>query len=619
MNGIIRLSAAINKVNCANPQDCLEEITSMLADIPASDITVFPKLALCSPSCGSLFSGTTLSGQCMQALEQLCNATREREGYLIVGLALEDWGRTVSAMAVLCRGELLALLPTTENPSPLANRGFSDAFLPAKTVFACGDLRFCVLGCSLSTLTVHAIQAMQTGCDLLLVPAYSPVRAGFIDEVCEAARSASKAAGCAVAVINGGIGDTSSPYVYRGFAAIYECGALLTEKKAAFESFSLTADLDIDVIHAQKKISAYTPPRYSIEPLKKDANLLRPIEPRPFLPKENTARYLDELFDLQARSLAARMENIGVTKLVVGISGGLDSTCALLAAAGATDILGLPRQNITGITMPGFGTSDRTYYNALRLLQGLGVSQRDISIRQAVQQHFEDIGHSGKKDTTFENAQARERAQILLDVANSISAIVVGTGDLSEEALGFCTFAGDHIANYNVNVCITKTTLRALTKHLADSGRFAEIADTLHDILDTPISPELLPLSEDGKIRQATEEILGPYELYDFILYYFIKYRFSPQKLYRYACIAFAGRIEPAFIKEKLIEFFRRFCAGQFKRACAPDSASITEVNLSGVQYTIPSDLDPSFLLRELEHIELGAEHDSIYERNTDL
>lgn len=607
MNGIIRLTAAVNKVNPANPGDCLEEIRQLLGEQPepGCDIAVFPQLALCSPSCGSLALGDGLLEQCSDALDELAAYTRNTDGYVLAGLPVEDLGRTVSAMAVLYRGELVALIPTLDSVAPFASGTYSENLVPPDTVFCCGRLRFCVMGCSLANLAVRAVNAAATGCDLLIIPAYTPVYAGFIDEVCRAAQVVSKSTGCAVAVVNGGVGDTSSPYVYGGFIAIYESGTEMAVAKAQGESISCSVDLDVDVIRAQKRMDAAQNPSHSIRPAQAKPGLLRRLRKNPYLPETGAAEYLSDLFDLQVRSLCARMENIGITKLVVGVSGGLDSTASLLVSAAACDRLGLPRKNIHGITMPGFGTSDRTYYNALALLEKLGVTSRDISIRAAVLQHFEDIGHSGKKDTVYENAQARERTQILLDLANVVGGIVVGTGDLSEEALGFCTFAGDQIANYNVNVCITKTVLRELVRHVAETGRVDGVAEVVGDILDTPVSPELLPPEESGDIHQKTEVILGPYLLHDFFLYYFVKYRFRPSKLYYYACMAFADTHEPAYIKEKLALFYKRFCAGQFKRACAPDSGSITDVNLNAVNFYIPSDLDPSALLRELEETQV--------------
>ena len=603
MTSIIRLTTAVNKVNCANPPDCLEEIKQVLSDDLARccDIAVFPKLALCSPSCGNLFQSQCLLEQCAEALGGLQHFSANMDGYLLAGLAVDDFGKTVSVMAVLYRGELIGLVPTLDNPPPLANSGFSQHLLPYDTVFACGELRFCILGANLSTLALRAAQVAQTGCDLIIVPAYSPTRAGFMREVCESAKAVSRSIGCAIAVVNGGVGDTSGPYIYSGFTAVYECGEELCKKSAEYQSFACTVDLDLDIIRAQKKLASHIPEFHTISPLGTKRGLLRPISRQPFSPAENAEAYLLELFDLQVRSLAARMENIGITKLVLGVSGGLDSTAALLVCAKAMDILGLPRENIVGITMPGFGTSNRTLFNALSLLEQLGATSREIPIRQAVLQHFEDIGHSGRQDTTYENAQARERTQILLDIANSVAGIVVGSGDLSEQALGFCTFAGDHIANYNVNICIPKTLLRTLVRFVGEQGLVQNISDILADVLDTPISPELLPPDDNGVIGQKTEEILGPYELHDFFLYYFIRYRLRPRKIYFYACIAFAGELEPDFIQDKLRLFIRKFCAGQFKRACAPDSAAITEVNLQNSSFYIPSDLDPSALLSDLD------------------
>lgn len=603
MTSIIRLTAAVNKVNCANPRDCAEEIKQMLGEACARgcDIAVFPKLALCSPSCGTLFSNQSLLEDCVAALGEVQSASAEMDCYLLVGLAADDFGKAVSAMAVLYRGELIGLVPTLDNPPPFANGGYSPHLLSAETVFCCGELRFCVLSCSLSTLALRAAQAAQNGLDLIIVPAYSPTRAGFMDEVCESAKAASKAVGCAVAVVNGGVGDTSSPYVYSGFIAVYECGEELCREGAGYRSFHKTVDLDLDIIRSQKKVNVHTPHFHAVTPGGEKPGLLRPLAQLPFLPGKNAGAYLDELFALQVRSLAARMENIGITKLVLGSSGGLDSAAATLASAAALDTLGLPRENLVGVTMPGFGTSDRTHFNALCLLERVGATCREIPIREAVQRHFEDIGHGGRQDVVFENAQARERTQILLDIANALSGIVVGTGDLSEAALGFCTFAGDHIAGYNVNICIPKTLLRALVRHVGEHGPLREAGDIVADILDTPVSPELLPPDEKGEIRQKTEEILGPYELHDFFLYYFLKYRMRPEKICFYACVAFAGKLKPDFIRDKLRLFFRRLAAGQFKRSCAPDSAAITEVNLQNNGFYIPSDLDPSALLREID------------------
>lgn len=603
MNSIIRLTAAVNKVNCANPGDCLEEMLQVLREFPRcdeSDIVVFPKLSLCSPSCGSLFRNAGLLEQCADALAELAAATARMEGYIVAGLAWEEMGRPVSVMAVLHRGEVAGMVPTLDDPSPLYPGDDLPSLLPPDTVFACGDLRFQILGCDPGRLLGHAADA---GCDLILVPCYVPMPAGRRLEICESARLLSRSAGCAVAVVNGGVGDTSFPHIYRGFCAVYECGAELACQTASYESIACTVDLDLDILRAGERQSVCPAPRHAIRPIPSKPGLLRPVAPDPFLPAENRADYLGELFSLQVRSLVERMGNIGASRLVVGVSGGLDSTSCLLVSAAAMDALGLPRGNVVGITMPGFGTSDRTHFNALNLMELLGVSTREIPIREAVQQHFEDIGHAGRQDTVYENAQARERTQILLDVANAVGGVVVGSGDLSEEALGFCTFGGDHLAGYNVNVCIAKTVLRELVRYVGESGILQGVDEVIADILDTPVSPELLPPDESGEIGQKTEEILGPYELHDFFLYYFIRCHFRPAKLYFYACVAFAGKLEPEFIKEKLGVFLKRFCAAQFKRSCAPDAADITGLSLLAHNFYIPSDLDPSALLRELQEL----------------
>lgn len=606
MNSIIRLTAAINKVNCGNPQDCLEECKALLADhsMGDSDITVFPRLCLCSPSCGSLFESPLLLERCAAALSDIQSLCADREGYVIVGLAINDLGKPVSVMAVLYKGELIGLIPTLDNAAPLANEGFSQRLLPMDTVFAVGDLHFCILSCDLPGLAARVTELARTGCDLILIPSYFPAVAGQEEEVVSLLAGLSRSLGIAIALVNGGVGDTSFPYVYRGFTSILECGTELAYMQAGTVSASCTVDLDLDIIRSQKLYAVAPVLCHSIKPGTEKPGLLRNVERNPFLPRVGRAEYLTDLYELAVRSLAARLENVGISKVVLGVSGGLDSTAALLICVGAMDLLELPRSNVVAITMPGFGTSDQTYFNALQLMETLGVAKRDISIRRAVTDHLEDIGHRGTKDVVYENAQARERTQILLDVANAVSGIVVGSGDLSEEALGFSTFGGDHISGYNVNVCFSKTVLRELVWHVASTGIISGVEDTVRNVIETPVSPELLP-PEDGEITQKTEDILGPYELHDFFTYYFLRYRMRPSKILFYACIAFSETLSPAFIREKLRLYFSKLCSAQFKRSCTPDAASITPVNLLGVNFHIPSDLDPSLFLQDLEESEI--------------
>ena len=598
MNSIVRLSCVINRVSIADPAGCLDEIKKILPELPESDITVLPKLALCPPSGGSLVP--QLRAECAAALDEFSALCADRAGYMIVGLAVNDLGRTASAVAVLCGGELVALIPTLDNTEPFLNGDYSEQLMPPDTVFSCGGLRFSVLACRPDTLAVQAGHVLQNGCDLVIVPAYTPIHAGLIDEIEAGARATSAAAGCAVAIVNGGVGDTSSPQLYKGFSMVYECGELLARQLAGYQSAFSTVDLNIDIIQAQKKISGSATPAYDIELFSPKTELMRQLRRNPFLPELDAEKYLAELFDLQVRSLASRMENIGVKRLVIGVSGGIDSTAALMVCAGAMDIMGLPRENVLAVSMPGLGTSDKTRTNADRLMAALGVESRIIPITEAVKQHFADISHDGRHDTAYENAQARERTQILMDLANMCGGFVVGTGDLSEAALGFSTFGGDQLASFNVNICITKTVLRELLAFLGGHNVLKGVGAVLRDILDTPISPELLPPTEQGEIKQRTEEILGPYELHDFFLYYFLRYKLRPSSILFYACAAFAGEYEQDFICDKLEIFLRRFCAGQFKRSCAPDCAAINEVNLCGVSFQMPSDMSAKMLLRDI-------------------
>ena len=596
MKKIIRLTCAVNKVRLADPAGCLEEIIRILDNAGDSDITVFPRLALCGAGCGSLFKNPYLADACSNALEQLREYTRGRDDYVIAGVALDDFGFPTSSVAVICNGDI-TLIPTPRNLPPSANQ----KCWGGSTVFTCGKLRFCVIDCDPSMLADYLAVSISKipECDLVIILANNPMRAGLLDEIADDIRAASALSGCAVAFVNGGIGDTSSPWLYRGSVVVYSGGKQLAMHSGGLSSIVESVYLDANIIASSRK-SAKANPVYEFEsPKMSNAQSAPPIRRNPFLPEQNPERYLADLFDLQVHSLAVRMDNIGAKKLIIGVSGGIDSAAALLAAVGAVDALDIPREYIIAVSMPGPGTGSRTHGNGERLMKALGVSMREIPISEAVKLHLSDIGHSGTHDTAYENAQARERTQILMDIGNMENGFVVGTGDLSEEALGFCTFGGDHLAHYNVNVCITKTVLRRLlafllTKHPGETGK------ALASILDTPVSPELLPADEHGNPLQKTEDILGPYELHDFFLYYFVKYNMRPSQIYMHAMEVFEGLYAPGFIREKLELFLKRFCAAQFKRSCAPDCASITEVNLLSVNYYIPSDLNPAALLREL-------------------
>ena len=407
------------------------------------------------------------------------------------------------------------------------------------------------------------------------------------------------------------MGESSSDLVFSGHSVIASCGTVIRESEGYLaDNYLMTADIDIDRIRADRmKQSSFADCAAQVRAMWKQApNILQTMESallpddaapdyhvskHPFIPSDKASRQLRcaQILAMQATALARRLSVTG-GKVVVGISGGLDSTLALLAACKAVDMLHLPRTNILGITMPCFGTTDRTYHNALDLMTSLGVSQREIPIHNAVRQHFADIGHDeSNHSVTYENCQARERTQVLMDVANKIGAIVLGTGDLSEIALGWCTYNADHMSMYGVNSGVPKTLVRWVIQTAAENEAFSSSRECLQSILDTPISPELLPPDEKGNILQQTEDVVGPYALHDFFLYYAIRFGYPPKKVFDLCCIAFQDDFSCETILKWLKNFYRRFWTQQFKRNCMPDGVKIGSIALSPRgDWRMPSD-----------------------------
>ena len=415
-----------------------------------------------------------------------------------------------------------------------------------------------------------------------------------------------------------GFGESTQDVVYGGNAMIFENGHLLSEgTRFSLQPQIKITQIDVEMLRTERRtnstfITAQSPlstahrspvtiPCRLTNP--REFELMRDINPHPFIPKtEAMEQSCEEILNIQVAGLAKRLYHIGATKAVVGISGGLDSTLALLVTVRAFDLLSLERSGIIGITMPGFGTTDRTHQNALTLMKSLGVTSREIGIAKATLQHFADIGHDPQHhNTTYENAQARERTQILMDVANQVGGIVIGTGDLSELALGWATYNGDHMSMYGVNASVPKTLIRHLIQYLAALPAFAQQCSTLTDIVDTPISPELIPADEHGNIKQKTEDLVGPYELHDFFIYYFLRYGFRPQKILLLAQKAFADSYDDDTIKKWLQTFCRRFFSQQFKRSCLPDGPKVGSVSLSPRgDWRMPSDASSTLWLKDL-------------------
>lgn len=603
MLNLIRIAAVTGRVDPGSPAGCRKYLTEEIkkAGAHSPDVILLPSDILLPPSAQSLRRQGFMLDLCRQELSRLAEDLRELPSLLFVGLPVSLHGVTVSAMAALRQGELLGfVLPPSVPEGPLP-----DGFLPASAVFEAGGARLRVLpGCD-------ATKALQYGslardCDCLLLPCYEPAKVGSADRAEQALSVLSRELGCAAVLCCGAGSDSSHPVCYRGFAVIAEAGETVSVQAEFGQSASLCYDIDLDIVRRSRDTlpASPAPAAYRFPAVPHDY-ALRSFSSTPYLPMEPEAerRTLREWFELQSHSLAARLSNTGIDRAVVGISGGLDSTLALLVCHRAAQLMRLSPDHILAVTMPGFGTSDRTHQNALDLPRKLGMSTMDISIVPAVGQHLADIGHPlDRHDVTYENAQARERTQILLDLGNQIGGIAVGTGDLTEEALGWCTFGGDALAGYNVNVTVPKTAIRRIVAMLAEESTDAELAAILRDILDTPISPELLPPDESGSITQKTEEILGDYEVHDFYLYYFVKYGFSPKKLLFYAENAFDDRYTKEQLRTWLATFLRRFVGGQFKRSVAPEAAAITDFGLSSMDFSVPSDMSARTLLRELEN-----------------
>lgn len=555
MKNLVRVAAVVNRVTPANPEESYKSAKMILSQGQECepDIIVFPSEFLAGSSAGDAANNRAIT---------------ERVAEISAEISLSD-DRII-----------------------LSDKKFP-VFLTA------GELNAAVIQGDADDLAVIVSELKESEIDVIILCCSQTVRAGKISLWRNTAKNLSETLNCAIVINNGGIGESTSSYIYSAFCGIWQCGEELAFQVSADEPFVACADLDADILGVSR-----TESEFDKIVLREKSNIFRPVPKNPFIPTEKGQcdEYLDELFEMQARSLAGRMSAASIKKAVVGVSGGLDSTLALLVGAKAMDILGLPQENLIGISMPGFGTTDRTYNNALALIASLGAQSREIPISKSVLQHFEDIGHDKDiHDITYENAQARERCQILLDVANAVGGLVIGTGDLTEEALGWCTFGGDHLSSYNVNTSITKTVARMIVKRLCDTGAFPESVDILIDILDTPVSPELIPPDENGNILQKTEKILGPYELHEFFTFYFVKYSMAPSKIYAYAIEAFEDEYSPQFIKQTLRTFLKRHFAGQFKRSCAPDCADIGNLSVGPNSYKIPSDLSSGFFLQELE------------------
>ena len=632
--GFVKVAAAIPAVKVADVDYNVAQVESLIAQAEGQgvEVVVFPELCLTGYSCQDLFREQLLIDKSEEALLVLMDFTRKLDVICIVGLPVQIGSLLYNCAAVIQGGSLLGVVPKTYLPNYgefYEKRWFASAqdltaqeiylagspifVTPDPVVFSTADgARFGIEICEdVWAPTPPSNRLSLAGADIIFNLSASDELIGKHAYLRSLLCQQSARTMCGYVYASCGFGESTQDVVYGGNAMILENGRLLCEG----ERFSLQPQIkimQIDVerlrterrtnstfITAQAQVKSHIVTVSCKPVVQRDFELIRPVDPHPFIPtEEKMQESCEEILNIQVAGLAKRLYHIGGTKAVIGISGGLDSTLALLVTVKAFDKLGLERKGIIGITMPGFGTTDRTYQNALKLMKELGVTVREITIAKAVMQHFLDIGQDPKiHDITYENSQARERTQILMDVANKENAIVVGTGDLSELALGWATYNGDHMSMYGVNAGVPKTLVRYLVRYL--SGEMA--TEVLLDIVDTPISPELIPADEQGLIKQKTEDLVGPYELHDFFIYYFMRFGFRPSKIFLLAQKAFAGRYDEEVIKKWLHTFCRRFFSQQFKRSCLPDGPKVGSVSLSPRgDWRMPSDASSVLWLKDL-------------------
>ena len=636
----IRIACAVPAVRVADVKRNTEDICRFITDADAAnaDIVIFPELAMTGFTCADLFFQNSLHISVRECLKKILECSLAHPNITaIVGLPVPVQDKLINGAAVISAGVVKGIIPKTYIPNygesnemrwfasgnDLLMNGRVDVPgygpVDSKLLFDLGD--GAILGVELcedlfSPLPISTLLALN-GATVIVSPSASHETLGKRQLRRQSVLHQSEACRCIYAFCSAGCTESTADLVYSGHSMFAENGRILLENENYPDSdYMLIQDCDLGkVIWERRKnssfreaVSTYSDPDFVTiklgEQLRSDGSLY-PTTKSPFLPDVQYKKdACIEAFRFQAAGLRQRLSILN-TNAVIGVSGGLDSTLALLVAVQAMKQLGRPTSDIYCVTMPCFGTSDRTYRNAWTLMEKLGVNAREISIRQAVTQHFKDIGHDASlHNGTYENSQARERTQILMDYASVVNGIVIGTGDLSESALGWCTFNGDHMSMYSVNGSIPKTMIPEIIEAVMEMEAFAPAKDVLQDILNTPISPELLPPDAQGKISQQTEDLVGPYILHDFFLYHMLKFGFTPTKIYALACRAFQQEFDQNTIKKWLKVFYRRFFTQQFKRNCAPDGAKAGPISFSPRgDWQMPSDASGRIWLDELERL----------------
>ena len=640
-DGFVRCGSAVPDIKVADCAFNAEKIIEKVREAAENgcSVLVFPELCITGYTCGDLFLSETLKNGAAAALKNILAATAELDILFIVGLPVPHLNRLYNCAAVCCKGRLLGLVPKRnipnysefyearhfsrwemgwdENDCVNIDMGLGYTVPMGELIFSCQNFPQLMIAAEIcEDLWVPdppSVTLSEGGAVIICNPSASDEVIGKKEYRRDLVRMQSARLVGGYIYTDCGFGESTQDMVFSGHCLICENGSVLSEKRTFSGSGIIYADLDLERLASERrKMTTYgNSAEYKLPlitfsmDIPENKEIKRFYAPMPFVPadKADLSARCEEILTMQATGLATRLRHIGCKTCVIGLSGGLDSTLALIVTVHAFDMLSLDRKGIIAVTMPCFGTTKRTKSNALILAEAYGASIREIDITKSVRQHFEDIGQEESvHDVTYENCQARERTQVIMDIANKSGGIVIGTGDLSELALGWATYNGDHMSMYGVNCGIPKTLVRYLVRWAADNGTEADARPYLLDIIDTPISPELLPAGDGDEIAQRTEDTVGPYELHDFFLYHFIRYGFSPAKLFFMACRAFDGRYDRATVKKWLVTFLRRFFSQQFKRSALPDGPKVGSISLSPRgDWRMPSDATAQLWIAEAE------------------
>ncbi|MBQ2088626.1 MAG: NAD(+) synthase [Lachnospiraceae bacterium] len=636
-DGFIKVAAVTPEICVADVNGNVNRIKENMALVNTENVKlmVFPELCITGYSCGDLFYQRTLLENAMSGLQAIADESAKYDAVFVVGLPFSHEGKLYNVAAVVSHGSVLGLVPKTYLPN---YNEFYEArrFTPAPKdkvlidsslnehdmcvfgtdiIFTCASIpefSFAVEICEdLWTPCPPSVRHCINGANIIVNLSASNELVGKNSYRRELVTTQSARLYCGYIYASAGEGESTQDVVYSGHNMIAENGIMLNES-ALYRPGYIVSEIDVQAIEAKRRNmttydvpdmqSKYIHQTFNLE--MSDTEITRFVDKAPFVPSNQSIlrRRCEEILDIQSVGLKKRLAHTHCKTAVVGISGGLDSTLALLVTTRAFDMLGLDRSGIIAVTMPGFGTTDRTYNNAIDMIDRLGASLREVSIKDAVLQHFTDIGQDPEvHDVTYENGQARERTQILMDIANKENGMVIGTGDMSELALGWATYNGDHMSMYGVNCSVPMTLVRYLVSYYANFQADERLREVLLDVLDTPVSPELLP-PKDGEIAQKTEDLVGPYELHDFFLYHMMRYGSNPSKIYRLALIAFENDYDRETILKWLKTFYRRFFNQQFKRSCLPDGPKVGTVSLSPRgDLRMPSDAVADIWLKQID------------------